>query len=382
MRMIRVTCQGCGGQIECPVSDIGKHVLCGVCFKSNLVPEIQGAAELELLPVAPMVSVGAPEEPPALLRASMSTPAAPPTQPFDPDKALVNIALGMFRFHNWPCQDEPGFRAFRAKVKFHSSMLGVTTVDDFRVSGTRGLLVLESPVIDLPQLDDVPLAQAINEINQRSIAATFVQTCDTVTMHRAISPRPREEGVLTSGLILQTLRQMNHDRRHALTIIRRTVEERRVDHPSVQAAFAQPAAPCAMPALSLQQVDDLARRCGYRAWRIGDELLLSRELTSAERCRVRISACAGFLRGWVAPASVVPASVPAGTAQVERANELNRVPGLVRYVVSRKQMTATAACFPTDQPLSQAEFKAFVEALMNEASGSAHVSSSHLAKAG
>jgi len=389
--------------MHCPISDAGQKVLCKVCFRSNTVPGVATSDSLELeQPVGECRSVRDDFQIEALKEApppspSLLTPAAPPAQPKDPDKALTNIAIGIFRLKNWPCQEEPGYKAFRAKVKFHSTQLEVTSVDDYRVYASHGLLMLESPVIELPPLPGVPLLEVLNEINQRSISSVFFLTDQGVSMRHAMIPLTSDENYLTSAMLIQILRQMNHDRRHALSLIRQTVEERRVDPLAVANAFVNPGALNTVSCQTLEQACDMAGFAGFHAFTFGGQVALSQDSVSPEKCHVRIAACPGFLRGYVVLGhpgqgkwAFMPAAVrgflrnntaPKTQQILERLNEMNKTSELVRYVMANKQVVATAACFPCDKPISVEQFKRFADALLENAP-SASASSATLAKAG
>jgi len=405
MNGIRVICAHCASAMQCPVSDAGKKVLCQNCFKSNTVPNMASSDDVEMENVSNEVTrailhddfeIEALKEAPGP-SASLTTPAAAPVAPKDPDKALTNIAIGIFRLKMWPCQEEPGYKAFRAKVKFHSTQLETTSVDDYRVFAANGLLMMESQVIDLPQMQNVPVLETINEINLRSVSSVFIMNQHGVYMRHVLIPLTQEEGYLRSGMLLQTLRQMNHDRKHALSLIRQTVENKRVDPLAVAKAFANPSAPNTIPCHTMEETMDMASFAGFHAKPYAGQVALSREQLPAEKCSVRIAACPGFLRAWVAlgePSrggsawSFVPAAFRDflknfKTAKpheiLEHLNELNRNSDLVRFVYAKKQIVATAACFPADQAITVEQFKRYANALLSYAPGT---SSASLAKAG
>ncbi|MCY3018254.1 MAG: hypothetical protein NTW87_04375 [Planctomycetota bacterium] len=392
MQTIKFLCDHCGERVECPETDAGQKVLCKTCLRPVKVPALISLEQVELeSDPGPcrrgrdgsggqaIMNVAPPPSP------SLTTPAAQPTPIRDLDKALTTAALGIFRLNNWPCQDEPGYRAFTARVKFHSTQLGVTTVDDFRVFGERGLLVLESPVLELPALPGVPVPEALNEINQRSVSSVFVLDDRGVHMRCALLPRAREEGFLTGAMILQALRQMNHDRRHALSLLRTVVESGRLDPVEVARAFAQPLAPCALRSFTLDQALDLALFAGFHAQEHAGQVALSRTAISPERRSVRIVATPGFLRGWAdlgEPSQANPAwaLVPNKIRSLctnlrflardprealEQLNRLNASAGLVRFVLVRKHVLATATAFPTDQLMSVELLKVWAGALVD-----------------
>lgn len=391
MNIIKFLCDHCGGRVECPETDAGQKVLCRTCLTPVRVPAFASFGQLELEPETgpcrrgrdgsgeQVFNVAPPASP------SFTTPAAPPTPLKDLDKALTTSALGIFRLNNWPCQDEPGYRAFTARVKFHSTQLGVTTVDNFRVFGEHGLLILESPVLELPALPGVPVLEALNEINQRAVSSVFVHDARGVAMRCALVPRAREEGFLTGAMILQALRQMNHDRRHALSLLRTVVESGRLDPVEVARAFAQPLAPCALRSFTLDQALDLALFAGFHAQEHAGQAAISRTDISPERRAVRLAATPGFLRGWADlgdpsqgnPAwALVPNKIRslctnlrflAGRPEetLAQLNMLNANAGLVRFVLVRKHILATTTAFPTDQLMTVEMFRAWVGTLLD-----------------
>ena len=384
MNTLRVACKACTARMDVPVTDAGQTVLCKVCCRPVKVPElsdveIEGeeaereACELPLKP-APAPSV------------SRNTPAAPPTQPKDPDKALTNVALGIFRLANWPCQEEPGYRAFTARVKFHSIQLGVTSVDAYRVCAEHGLLIIESLVLELPDLPGVPILETLNEINQRSVSSTFALTPAGVLMRHAVLPRTREDGYFTGAMILQTLRQMNHDRRHALSLLRTVVENGRLEPLEVARAFVQPLAPCALRSHSLDQVADLAAFAGFQVQKLDGQIAVGRNGDGTARAAIHVAACAGYLRGWVKlgePSPVlgawtfVPPKLRGLCASIRvlggnayhrllgELNVLNAGADLLRFVSVKQQAVATATCFPTDQVVGLEQFKLFADSLLD-----------------
>jgi hypothetical protein len=297
---------------------------------------------------------------------------------------LTGVALGIFRLNNWPCHDEPGYKAFTARVKFHSAQLDITSVDDFRVHAEHGLLVLESPVLDLPSLPGVPLLETLNEINQRAVASTFVREGDSIRMRHAVIPRERDDGYLTGAMILQVLRQMNHDRRHALSLLRTVVETRLLDPLEVVRAFATPLAPCALRAHTLAQTADLAVFAGYHVHLLGNHLALSRDDVTPDKCPVRVVVAPGLMRGWVnlgelgkldRARQTMPVllrglcdklSFIAGwpSRLLEHLNDMNRNSRLVRLTYARKYVVATSCLFPTDHVPTVEQFRAFADALL------------------
>lgn len=421
MGSIRVTCGKCGSKMDCPDTDAGSKVLCKLCFHNNVVPSAHPSwdnLELDGGDVGERAARGddllsatahernqeakaqaEAEDIKQIFFTSENTPPAPPTQPKDPDKALTNVAIGIFRLKNWPCQEEPGYKAFRAKVKFHSAQLGVTSIDDYRVYASKGLLMLETPVIELPPLPGVPLLETINEINQRSISSVFYLDTQGVMMRHALIPRPREEGFLTAGMLLQTLRQINHDRRHALTLLREAVESKKLDPLAIARAFAQPAAASTVRSHSLEEIADLASFAGLHTNTVSGQITISKEVAAPDKCPVRVAALPGFMRGWV---TLGEASRSASTwnfipmsfrellksgrgkpAQIlEHINEMNKKAELLRFTYTKRQMVASAAVFPTDAPMSVEQFKVFADLLLIFAAANASQSSGQLAKAG
>ena len=237
----------------------------------------------------------------------------------------------------------------------------------------------------------------INEINQRSISSVFFLNDSGVMMRHALIPRPREDGFLTSGMILQTLRQINHDRRHALSLLREAVECKTLDPLAIAGAFAQPAAACAVKADTLEQAADLAGFAGLHTNRLNGQITLSRDVLPPDKCAVHVAALPGFVRGWVTlddssratgAWSVMPASIRELLKNVrikpykvlEQVNTMNQTAELVRFTYTKRQMVASASVFPTDEPVSVEQFKIFAEALLHFAPS--EKSAPPLAKAG
>ena len=316
---------------------------------------------------------------------SRETPAATPTLPKDSDKALTNVALGIFKINNWPCQEERGYRSFVARVKFRSPQLGVTTTDNFNVSAEQGLLILQSPVLDLPDKVSATVLDTLNEINQRSVSSVFIQNGQGIVMRHALIPLQPQEGYLNGAMLLQTLRQMNHDRRHALSLLRQAVENGKLDPLGIARAFAQPMAPSRVQNQTIDQLVDVAALAGFVAFNNGGQLTLSREQISPDKCRVRISVCPGFIRGsimlgernggnytWRFVPPRIRALLPIDKSNesgrlaqlYEQCNQLNEHANLVRIVSTQKHVVATSTFFPVDQPISIDQFKVYGEALL------------------
>ncbi|HYF51207.1 MAG TPA: hypothetical protein VEJ63_17460, partial [Planctomycetota bacterium] len=219
---------------------------------------------------------------------SALTPAAPLLPPKDPDKALANTALGMLRLQNWPCTEEPGYRSFKMTVRFKSPTRGVVANDEFRVFADNGLLFFEQLVLEVPDLPGIPLLETLNEINQYSVAATFFLKADGVYMRHAIIPRAKEDSVFSVRTLLQSLRQMYHDRRHALSLLRQVVETAVLEPMVVARAFAYPLTPGNVSCGTLEDLADLARFSGYCVNKDSRQVFLSRDSMQPDRCPVRL----------------------------------------------------------------------------------------------
>lgn len=392
--MVHVQCNHCGTKMECPDTVCGKNILCHLCTRPVYVPTqtpIPDKIELETPPlnvqhidteaIFARGSGAAPQSP------SVATPAAAPTQAKDPDKALTNVALGMLRLQNWPCQEEPGYRSFKMTVRFKTPTRGVVATDSFRVFAEGGILFIEQLVLELPPLPGTPLLEAINEINLRSVSSVFWLCKEGVMMRQALIPRSVDDGFFTSRMLMQALRQMYHDRRHALSLLRQVVETRIVDPIVVATAFEHALAPNNIAGLWLDQLADLASFGGYHVHRDEKQIYLSREAVPPERCPLRMTANSGFIRGWVMLGDVVngkdvwtfvPPKLrtlikgkPASTKNAElyeRINTLNQTRGLLRFVVAMRSIAAVAQAFPTDQNITIEQLTTFVDTLLEHSS--------------
>jgi len=320
---------------------------------------------------------------PKVSNTSLNTPAAPPTTAKDPDKALTNVAIGIFRLNSWPCQEAPGYRSFVAKIKFTSRELGVTSTDNYNVTATGGLLIMESLVLEIPELPGIPMIEALNEINQHSVSSVFVLQEQGVVMRHAVIPRPREDGYFTGAMLLQIIRQMNHDRRHALSVLRQVIERGLVMPEEIAATFAKAAAPCNVPCHALDQLADLAEFAGFCTQNHAGQLAIARERISPARCHTRFTAGNGFLRATVPLGEITKSHyawrlVPeqlrnlingkphAGKPSqlMQQLNLYNRTSGLFHFVATPTQILATAAFFPSDLATTVEEFAIMADALL------------------
>ena len=335
-------------------------------------------ADAAISPPRPAVSVSA------------LTPAAPVLPPKDPDKALANVALGMLRLQNWPCQEEDGYRSFKMQVRFKTPTRGVVANDEFRVFAENGVLFFEQLVLELPELPGVPLLEAINEINQYSVAATFFLKADGVYMRHALIPRAKEDTVFSVKTLLQSLRQMYHDRRHALSLLRQVVETGVLEPVVVARAFAFPLTPGNVSCGTLEDLSDLARFSGYCVSKDSRQVYLSRDSIQPDRCPVRLTINDGYIRGFVTMGdcfngkhhwTLVPPQLRDfirgalsqtfggnDTAEIyQRLNLMNQQPGLSRYIVSMRSIFAVAHAVPTDMWLTVEQFKILAERLLDHA---------------
>lgn len=394
MNMMRCLCSHCGTRIESPVTDAGRTVLCGTCCKPVKLPPL---SDIELASTETSSRRSHDDfelhaAPPA--SPSLTTPAAQPVESKDADKALTNVALGIFRVKKWPCQEEAGYRAFTTKISFHN-VNGASSPDTYRVFAERGLLIIESLVLELPALPGVPILETLNQVNQRSVAAVFALTPAGVVMRHAVVPRTRAEGYFTGAMILQTLRQMNYDRRHALSLLRTVVESSALDPLEVARVFSQPMAPSALQSHSLEQAADLAEFAGFQVQQLSGQIGVTRNGAT-----VYIGVCPGFMRGWVKlgePSPVlgawtfIPPKLRGLCANIhvlgndenrllEQLNALNAKASLLRFVYVKRQAVATATAFPTDEIMTVDQFKVFAGALLDCAQHSVPAAPKELVK--
>jgi hypothetical protein len=391
MPNLRVTCLRCQTSIDCPESDAGKRVLCQHCLQPIQVPAVLSvdsmlidaskvdharAARNDFF--APDLSVG------RQLSCSETTPAAKPTQAKDPDKALTNVALGLFRLNNWPCEEEDGYKSFKLTVKFRSPNRGLMSTDVYRVRAENGLLIIESMILDLPELPGVPLLEMLNEINQRAVSSVFELSPEGIVMRHTMIPRTREEGYFSARMILQTIRQMFHDRTHALSLLRQVVETKAIEPLGIASAFAQPIAPCPVPSFNQSQLADIVGFAGFHALNDGKHVLVSRQIKVADRDSVRLVACPGYICGWMSMGNAsrgqyawthfpkklrnlfAKGSTSSGKLNqlYEHLNTLNHDARLLRFTAARGEIMAMATLFPTDLPPTVDQFKVFADSLL------------------
>lgn len=310
-------------------------------------------------------------------------PAAEPVAPKDPDKALANVALGLLRLNGWPCQEEPGYRSFKVTVKYRSAARGVIDTDQIHIFAQNGLLYFEQVVLELPSLPGIPILEAINEINQRSLSSVFVVCSAGVLQRHALVPRSPDDGFFSAKMITLTIRQMYHDRRHALSFLRQVVETGKIEPMVVRRTFAQPAAPNALPSLDQEGLIDLAEFASFVAHRNGPAVLLDRQLRQPEKCPVLLTAhsthiLAQIVVGHVGNVQSLWKYVPAKVRQrfseaagflnpndlLRRVNLANREPGLLRFVVVDRSIVAQAVLYPIDDAITVEQFRTFADQLL------------------
>ena len=321
---------------------------------------------------------------------SLTTPAAPPVQPKDPDKALVNTALGTLRLNGWYCQPDPSYKSFVMTVKIRTPRRGVIATDSFRVFADNGLLYFEQVVLDLPltAVTQMPILETLNQINQRSVSSVFVLQEAGIAMRHGMIPRTAQEGRFSVAMMVQTMRQMYHDRRNALSLLRTVVENcGTLDPLAISRAFSTPAAPGPLTSLNLYEAENLANFAGFVTINDGKQVFLSRDKQPPENCKVRLTCGAGFLRGevvigqvrngkhaWTAMPTRLQKMIKANSAVksmelYQQINAINYRPGLLRVVTSLKTISALNMVFPTDQDMSVEQFKIFGTQLLNYADG-------------
>ncbi len=322
---------------------------------------------------------------------SLSTPAAPPVQPKDPDKALVNTALGTLRLNGWYCQADPSYKSFVMTVKIRTPRRGVIATDTFRVFADNGLLYFEQLVLDLPltAVTQMPILETLNQINQRSLSSVFILQETGVAMRHALIPRTPQEGLFSVAMMVQTMRQMYHDRRNALSLLRTVVENcGTLDPLAISRAFSSPAAPGPLTSLNLYEAENLANFAGFVTINDGRVVHLSREKMPPDQCRVKLTCGQGHLRGEVLIGHVrngkhAWTSMPTRLQKLIKANpsvrsmelfqqinSINYRPGLMRIITSLKTISAISMVFPTDQDMSVEQFKIFGTTLLNYAEDS------------
>ena len=322
------------------------------------------------------------------LSPSLTTPPAPPVQPKDADKALVNTALGTFRLNGWLCQEDQEYRSFVVSVKVRSQQRGVLSTENFRVYAENGVLYFDQLALDLPfsAIGGLPIMETLNEINQRSVSSVFMLGTSGIAIRHAMIPRGKEDGYFSAAMLVQTLRQMYHDRRNGLSLLRQVMESRMLDPLFIARAFANPVLPTPAGGLTLEQAENLANFAGFITINDGRQLYLSRDKMPPDRCPVRVNCGSGMLRGhtvigdvqngkfsWKFMPSRLRSLIKTDSASKihERLNALNLRHSPVRYVAARKSLVAMSMAFATDQDITVEQFKQFASALLEHSENGA-----------
>ena len=318
--------------------------------------------------------------------ASDDIPAAPKTVPKDLDKAITSYALGLFRVNGWPCMELEGYRAFIVKAAFRDSKTGNKDVANITVSASGGVLTFETVVLPLPAPPWNVLREAINALNLCCGGAVFVlRECGIAARNRLL-PGGGDVASFTVEDIMQSLRQLNHDRKLALPILEEAVRDARLSPTSIELTFSGPLLPNVVPT-GFDQLYDLCQSSGYHAVRDGDMIGLSTTPCPFNQCLVQASSVGGVVRLWTVLGEDVealmasdrwqyvrqvlrtlsresPALTPTQLNQLlERLNSLNDTSGLIRYVWSNGKVYAMAVVPASGKELAVEDLQCFAQAL-------------------
>ncbi|MBI3828780.1 MAG: TFIIB-type zinc ribbon-containing protein [Planctomycetes bacterium] len=314
--------------------------------------------------------------------------AAPPTLPKDPDKALTTFALGMFRVRGWPCQEMEGYKSFAVKAGFRNPETGQQDVCDVTVSARNGVLTLETELAPLPEPSLwAPVRETLNLMNARSGGSVFLLRESGVIVRIKVLPRAAELGAFSTRGILQALRQLNHDRRLAYTVMVDVLQSGMTDRNYIERRFAQPTAEGLSAAMTTAQLQDLAAFSGYYSYLHGDAVAVIRFACPLEECRVRMVVADAVIRGWailddnltrvpthawtfvkhVIKSARESGEMPSRTMVgrlLERLNVLNDSAGLLRFIYSNGCVLAMSVYAPVEPEMSPEEFRQIADALL------------------
>lgn len=315
-------------------------------------------------------------------------PPAPPTAPKDPDKALTTFALGMFRVRGWPVQELDGYKAFAVKAGFRNPETGQQDVCDVTVSARNGVLTIETQLVPLPEPSLwAPVRETLNLMNARSGGSVFLLRESGVIVRIKVLPRAAELGAFSTRGILQALRQLNHDRRLAYTVMVDVLQSGVTDRNYIDRRFAQPTAEGINAAMTTAQLQDLAAFAGYYSYLHGDAVAVSRFACPLEECRVRLVVSDAVIRGWailddnltrvpthawtfvkhVIKSARESGEMPSRTMVgrlLERLNVLNDSSGLLRFIYSNGCVLAMSVYAPVEPEMTPEEFRLIADALL------------------
>lgn len=320
-----------------------------------------------------------------------AVPAAAPTAPKDPDKALTTFVLGLFRVRGWPCQELEGYKSFSMKAGFRNPETGQQDVCTVTVSARNGVLTLETLLIPLPEPSLWGcVRETLNLLNACSGGSVFLLREAGVVVRQKLIPRPVECGTFSAQGVLLALRQLNHDRRLAHTVMVDLLQSGLTDRSYLTRRFAEPCAPNPAPPLTLEQVQDLAALAGFYSYHLGDTVALSRTACPPEGCQVRLTVTGRMIRGWALlddnltrvptqawtfvkhvlktarESGAMPSRTMVGRL-LERLNVLNDSAGLLRFIYSNGCVLALGLYVPVEAELSAEEFKHLADALLRVA---------------
>jgi hypothetical protein len=288
------------------------------------------------------------------------------------------------RLNGWFCQEDQEYRSFVVSVKVRSAQRGILSSENFRVYAENGVLFFDHLALDLPlsAIGQIPIMETLNEINQRSVSSVFILGTHGIVIRHAMVPRTKDEGYFSSAMLVHTLRQMYHDRRNGISLIRQVMETRVLDPLAIARAFSNPLLPTPAGGLTLDQADNLANFAGFMTISDGQKLYVSKEKMPPDRCPLRVNCGSGILRAhtvlsdiqngkfsWKFVPSRLRSFMRGDTASKihDRLNALNSRPSVVRYVVARRALVALCMAFPTDQDITIDQFKLLAGALFEHA---------------
>jgi hypothetical protein len=391
-------CPRCGQPLS--RTSVNGQLVCGICGEQTRrdsgrifrLPELVQLQTPSPGTLEPLVA----GQPAQMLKPVLATPpglpAALPTVPKDPDKALTSFALGLFRVRGWPCRELEGYRAFVVRAGFCNPETGLKDICNITVSAAGGVLTFETTLLPLPAPPWQDVRETLNALNLCSGASVYLlRECGVVARHRLL-PRSSDAAAFSVDGVMQALRQLNHDRRLALPILEDALRQGHADHAAIQKAFAMPLAAQHVAPLTLERLYDLGQFIGCHTVREGEMVGLSPQPCSLAQCPVWASAAGGVLRAWTVLGEDVEALLTldrwkfvrhvirtmnreapglsrAQLAQLlERLNNLNDNSALLRYAWNNGKIYALAVCPPSGGEFGVDEFRSLIQALFRCAS--------------
>ncbi len=403
---VQSVCPACGNMFSVAIQETGKPVQCDKCGKPIVIvshssvnlPAVGGEEVRAEITGSPKSSGGRERVPSSqFARKSGGNPtvdsAAQSSQwhlavDADPEAGMITQAWDAFKSKGWKCTDWPNVKAFAAVVRVPGGEGKPEQELNLTVSGTGGILTLETVLARCPVNSPTNLRVALNRANVRTGGTVLqLRSCGVVARYKLL-PRRIHKGVVSKDGVLRALSQLNRDLINARKLLGNDMDE--VLPPTsaaIEKAFSKPLAAQITSQRTTQQLIPLAEHVELRAKAKGAILYLARKSDPAGQFPIWLSISGNVLRGWAIPGSKgAPAQKKAGgfmglfsrmtgpvpgpqlegpqldklLDNVDRINESYRH---LQYVWNGQQVLGMAIFPPTEKRMEPDEFRKMTDIL-------------------